>query len=423
MKKIYLWWQSARKYILLDVFLMFAITVSIYSLSNAFGVYRMLTLEQELLNNALENDKSGYFKSVNIFGTSDESESGGMLEKNKEWYESIKALRNRDVVEAVHTSYYLPAIFNDTSKNDPRADLPVHIIPEESKKLFPDLYEGEWPETPFDSEGNLNAVVQGSFAGDLEIGSVLQIEIDKRSSQKIKICGKLYNSHPYPAYTGGGSEANAEMIYNNSDGYIAFMYECEETMEYMWESVTTDYYMKGDSFLLEFTKDASDDEVESTLDELARIGGVSYIKDISARSKEMSDNLFKERMTVPIFYTVISFCAFICITILYIIKRTKEYATYHLLGYSKRKITASIVSRIIALISLATAFNVAYVKNYYALLQKGIVEIDMRPPYFDDFSIALIISICAIMLVFALATALCTLNSRAPIDLQRVSKE
>ncbi len=422
MKKIYLWWQNTRKYILLDIFLLFAMTVAIYSLSNALGAYRMLTLEQELLNNALENEKSGYFKPVTIIGLADDDEQEEMLNYNKEWYEDIKTLRNTESVEAVHCKYdFSVYIFQDTESNK-KTFINVNIFDKKSTDLFPKLYEGEWPETPFDSEGNLNAVVYGDYANDLEIGDLFPVNVKSGGTINLRICGKIYNSYPYPAYTGGGSEANAEMIYNN-DGFHAFVYECDETMEYVWISDSPKRFSLGDSFIIEFSEDADDEKVEAVLNQLAKKGGVSYIKDISARSKEMSDSLFKSRMTVPIFYTVISFCAFVCITILYIIKRTKELAVYHLLGYSKQQMTVSIVLRIVFIISFAAIINVIYIENYYNILAKGIIQTDFRPPYFDEFSTVLIIGICAIMLIFALIAALCTLHSRAPIDMQRASKE
>lgn len=422
MKKLYLWWQNTRKYILLDIFLLFTITVALYSLSNAFASYRMLTLEQELLNTALENEKSGYFKPIATIRYTGKDEYA-VLNYNKKWHEDIKALRNTESVEAVHTNYSFGTYFYENPGSDKQSALNMHIFHEKSTNLFPNLYEGEWPKTPFDSDGNLNAVVYGSFADDLEIGSIFSVSAKTGEPLELRICGKLYNSYPYPSYSGGGSEANAEMIYGNDSAYHAFIYECDETMEYMWASDSAKLLTCGESFIIEFTEDASDEELEAVLDDLAKKGGVSYIKDISAKSKEMSDEMFKSRMTVPIFYTVISFCAFVCITILYIIKRTKEYAVYHLLGYSKKQMTASIVLRIVSIISLSALINVLYIENYYTLLAKGIVTTDLRPPYFDGSSVVLIIIICAIMLIFSLVAALCTLNSRAPIDLQRIAKE
>ena len=151
MRKLYLWWHNTKKYILLDIFLLFAISLSLFTFSNALGTYRMTVLSEELLENTIENKKSVYYMELyeeSQFLTDDSDK----VPLNMERYENINKLRSLDFVDAVHTRGIIGSYNGDTWHN-------VSVYDVASITLFPDLYRGSWFDKAVDENGSFNAVV------------------------------------------------------------------------------------------------------------------------------------------------------------------------------------------------------------------------------------------------------------------------
>ncbi len=414
MRKLYLWWQNTKKYIILDIFLLFAITLSLFSFSNAFGTYRMTVLSENLLDNTVENKKSVYYMELyddmqRMDITAEES-----ISENMSRYENIKKLRSLDYVEAVHTRAFIGSHNGDTWHN-------IGVYNNASISIIPELYRGSWFDKAQDENGNFNAVVYGSQYKNAELGSIITTFVNGRELN-IKVCGEIYESLPIPMFNGSGSYSNVNSIYSSGESGI-IIFECDQIMDYVWDANLTKYSIQYANFIVEFKETATEQQIQPVLDNLAKYGGVSYFDSILENTREYIDELFRIKMTVPIFYTLISFSAFLCITILYVIKRSKDMSVYHVLGYGKHKMAVSIVWRIMLLVFASAFINVIYIENYYTLLAKNIIEADMRPPYFDEFSTLMIVGISAIMLMIVAIASVCTLYSNAPRKMQNLSQE
>lgn len=414
MRKLYLWWQNTKTHIILDIFLLFAITLSLFYFSNALGTYRMTVLCEELLNDTIENKKSVYYMELydamqRLDVTAEES-----IAENISRYENIKKLRSEDCVEAVHTRAFIGSHNADAWHN-------VIIYNMESISMFPELYRGSWFDEAQDEHGNFNAVVYGSQYKNMELGSIITTFVNGKELN-IKVCGEIYESLPIPMFDGSGSYSNVNSIYSIGDNGI-IIFECDPIMDYVWDSDSTKNFIQYDNFIVEFKETATEQQIKPILDNLSKYGGVSYFDSIFENTREYIDELFKIKMTVPMFYTVISFSAFLCITILYVIKRSKEMSVYHILGYSKHKMAASIVLRVLLLLLTSATINVLYVENYYTLLAKDIIKTEVRPPYFDEFSTLIIVGISIIMLIIVAVASVCTLYSNAPREMQNLSQE
>lgn len=413
MRKLYLWWHNTKKYILLDIFLLFAISLSLFTFSNALGTYRMTVLSEELLENTIENKKSVYYMELyeeSQFLTDDSDK----VPLNMERYENINKLRSLDFVDAVHTRGIIGSYNGDTWHN-------VSVYDVASITLFPDLYRGSWFDKAVDENGSFNAVVYGSQYKNIELGSIITTYVNGKEL-KLKVCGEIYETLPIPSFDGSGSYSNANSIYSSGDSGIIIL-ECDEIMDYIWADNVTRYSIQNSNFIIEFKEDATEQQINSVLENLVKHGGVSYFDSILKNTSAYIDELFKIKMIVPIFYTLVSFSAFLCITILYVIKRSKEMTIYNILGYKKVKIAISIVLRVFMLVASSALINILYVENYYIMLAKKIIEPDIRPPYFDSMSTWIVVGISSVMLIIVAIASICTLYSNSPQKMRNSSQE
>lgn len=106
MKRISLWWQNLKGSILLDLLLLFVITVSIFSLSNAWGAYRYVDLANEKVNVALESDQALYYMDFSdIIPPATAEDVAKITAGNQARYELIQTVEQMSGVRSVLGSY------------------------------------------------------------------------------------------------------------------------------------------------------------------------------------------------------------------------------------------------------------------------------------------------------------------------------
>ena len=427
MKRISLWWQNLKGSILLDLLLLFVITVSIFSLSNAWGAYRYVDLANEKVNVALESDQALYYMDFSdIIPPATAEDVAKITAGNQARYELIQTVEQMSGVRSVLANYSMRV----SSFNSPEMlGWTAMLCSTDYQKLFPELNRGEWFDQAENEDGTFNAVLCGEDFYDVPIGSTMDLVVYEDEGTDsvlnaftIRVCGVIYSPAFIPTLGASGTSLTTPNFYLTVPTVL--LGKCDTFEMLMQRGMDFQYGSALKNFFVDFTADATPEQIQAVQDLLSQTGGCLTFAEIQQDSAEYLDNSLKGSIVIPIFYVVVSFVAFFSITILSVFRRTRTYAVYYLLGYSKRRIVWSVTSHTGILILLAAGINLIYVNSYYAWVAMDWIQPDpVSPPYFDAASSWLIVGIALFMFAVTLAAAIGVLRKKSPSGFWLSSKE
>ena len=425
MKRILLWWENRKGLILLDLLLLFVVTMSILTLSNAWGIYRYIDLSNEKGTLALKSSEALYYMAFS------DSVPPGSAEDVKEItagnqarYELIQTLEQMPGVRSVLANYSLGVSGFGSSDS-----WTAFLCSQDFQALFPDLNRGEWFDQAENPDGTFNAVLCGEDFYDVPIGSTMDLVVYENEGTdsiknvfRIRVCGVIYAPAFLPTLGAEGTSLTVSDLYSNVPAVL--LGPCDTFEMLMQRSMRFQYGSTLKHFWVDFTADASPEQIQAVQDLLSQTGGWLTLSQIRQTNADQLESSFKNTLVIPLFYIAIAFAAFFSITILSVFRRTRTYAVYYLLGYSKRRIVWSVTSHTGILILLAAGINLIYVNSYYAWVAMDWIQPDpVSPPYFDAASSWLVVGIAFFMFAVTLAAAIGVLRKKSPSGFWLSSKE
>lgn len=406
MKKIRFIIGSISKRIITDLFLLVIIVYSLFSLTKAYGIYRYSLLGYDLIDSAIESDSAIY-----CIGYVDYYVSEDQNEKCDERMSLISKIEKMEGVSNVFSIIQFSKIYGN-QKNT------ISLIPLEMSALYPRLNEGKWPDGPTDEENVINAVLCGQMYRDVPINSYLDIA----EGYRVKVTGKIYEPEYFPNMSGDATYMCAETIMGSMSTIL--LPKTDNTIElYENSGVKTYDILSNANFFVDFSKDASENDIEAVTTYLQQNCRVVPVNEILQNTEEMWVQDYKKNMTKPVFFVVISGIAFICISALYIMKNLYQNAVYYLLGLSKLRIIMQILSRIVIMVTISIALNILYIIIYKDLSALEFWADPLEKVYFDGKVIAYTVIIGLIMLVVSTVMSIVVLNSNSPIEFWNKSRE
>ncbi len=432
MKRILLWWENRKGFILLDLLLLFVVTVSILTLSNAWGIYRYIALSNEKATLALESDQALYYVDFSDPVPPGSAEDVKEITAgNQARYELIQTLEQMPGVRSVLANYSLEVSgFGSSDSGFGSLDSwTAFLCSQDFQALFPDLNRGEWFDQAENPDGTFNAVLCGEDFYDVPVGSTMDLVVYENQGTdsiknvfRIRVCGVIYGPAFLPTLGAEGTSLTVSDLYQNVPALL--LGPCDTFEMLMQRSMRFQYGSTLKHFWVDFTADATPEQIQAVQDLLSQTGGWLTLSQIRQTSADHLDSSFKSTLVIPLFYVAIAFVAFFSITILSVFRRTRTDAVYYLLGYSKRRIVWSVAGHTGILILLAAGINLIYVNSYYAWVATDWIQPDpVSPPYFDAASSWLIVGIALFMFVVTLAAALGVLRKKSPSDFWLSSKE
>ena len=429
MKRISLWWQNLKGSILLDLLLLFVVSVSIFTLTNAWGAYRYLDLANEKVNAALQSDSALYYMDFSdTIPPASEEEMEQIIAANQSRYDLVQSVREMPGVRTVLGSYPMRVGEFNSPSHDLDGLTAMIAIPG-FEELFPSLNRGAWFDRPQNEDGTYNAVVCGEMFYNIPIGSTLDMSMFYQEGTEnieniftIRICGVIDSPAFVPTLGSQGTTLVTANFYQDVPAIV--LGECEGLTSLMEKGLEFQYGSVLKNFFVDFTADATPEQMQAVKDRLSQTGGCLTWSEVQQGSAKYLDSSFKGALVIPIFYVVIAFVAFFSITILSVFRRTRTYGVYYLLGYSKRRIVWSVTSHTGILILLAAGINLIYVNSYYAWVAMDWIQPDpVSPPYFDAASSWLVVGIAFFMFAVTLAAAIGVLRKKSPSGFWLSSKE
>ncbi len=415
MKRILLWYHSVKSSIFSLFVLFLAMVMVLFLFSNAIAEYRYEAIGYERFSAAFEG-KGLFFTDVSSATT----DGNYTIEDVEQRLEVIESLRQNPSVAEIYTETHVNAILED---DEDGYGVMVRCYSPAMLELFPELSRGQWFQEPVNSDGSINIIVCGSDYWDVPIGTEIKAEVSEKKVV-FRVCGVLYSPEMIPMFGGYSSNMYLDMFYKEGPHFV--ISECEETMDLVLSDPSTAFSGTAyNNFLIEFEKNAREEDINSVMDSLKKLGGCQEMSDILDYSGMLLRKTFLSSMMTPLFLLGISFIAYFSISILSVQKRLYSYSVYYLLGYSKARMVWSTVCHIgIALIP-AVLLNVWYTLSYRTWVMRGIMEIGKTDAelYFDSFSPWFAVGAAVFLFLITLVACLGVLRKKSPTDVWRRSKE
>lgn len=408
-KRLYLFWQTRKSDLLIDLLLIIVLTATFFNLSNAVAQYRYLSFANSALERASQNDNDFYYTEL-MSGDFSEEETVRNLER----LEQIQQIKAMPGVRAVYCDKSINAVYGSQS-------FPVYLCPERQQDLYPELNRGSWYNRPVNDDGTINAVVYGTQLWNQPIGSVTEVR-NGENILRIKICGMIYPPINIPTFSSVSTNPVSIDLFNEMPCIIVG--ECEESLRFFTENESFQDFPYCRNFFVSFESDAADAEIQAVKEILYQTGGMTPMTTIRKNSEETLREQFRSIMTLPVFYVVISVAAFFSISLLYIFRQTYAYSVYYLAGFGKKRILFDVALHTAGLILPAAILNLIYVCRYPFWVMKGIVKVNSHAlSYFDSFSAALVLLLSLTVLMIATIAAAGVLHKNSPAELWRKSQE
>lgn len=245
-------------------------------------------------------------------------------------------------------------------------------------KAFPlPVAEGEWfSKQSFNQTGSggpYDVVVGGTLFSNAVVGSNLPITFYKDGKETVVIVhvkGKLSYPAYIPEFGSSGNIISADGFLNNWDVVI---FQKTTDIENMLnkKSVLNNQI----NYFVQFSPSASKQEINRCLDYMQANGMFADYDDIMKNTEEHVADELRSQLPIPLFFLFVSTISLLCVSVLLVYKKLREYAVYYLCGCSRKRSFLTIALAIGLIGLLAGAINVAFVANYPLFASRGILNL------------------------------------------------
>lgn len=228
-------------------------------------------------------------------------------------------------------------------------------------KIFEqNLKKGEWLHTSdelTDTEYIEGIVVHNKMKKDVEIGDIISLKTNDQEL-KVKVIGITGDVTFLPYFGHSGTGVTTDDFFNFFNEIILLNKNCISEEQYE-DCKNNDFNVFNDlsNFILSIKKDATESEKSQILDYLSQYGSYVTYDEIMEDTNDQISKQIKEMFPLPIFLLLVSTISMISVSAAAIHRSMREHSVYYLIGCSKRRSIATIITTLLIIFCIPTLIN------------------------------------------------------------------
>lgn len=175
------------------------------------------------------------------------------------------------------------------------------------------------------------------------------------------------------------------------------------------------------NFFVQFSPSASKQEINRCLDYMQANGMYTDYHNIMKNTEDYVAGELHSQLPIPLFFLFVSTVSLLCVSVLLVYKKLREYSIYYLCGCGRKKSFLTIALAIGLIALLAGAINVGFVTNYPAFASRGILN--LGSVIIDRSSLRYLIGYVLAVTGLSVLLPFYVFHRESPIELYRRKEE
>ncbi len=224
------------------------------------------------------------------------------------------------------------------------------------------------------------------------------------------------NLKKYMAFTGSGSKVDSECIFGV--GSFILMQATDNVISELrkYTTITADV-----NCFFTLRPDATEAEIAETMDAVGRVGMVASLDEIVANTEENMNDGLRTKLPLPLFLLFASTVAYFSTTVLFVYRKRRDMAIFHLTGGSRRRCVLLSITAC-ALVSLIPAsVNILFITNVEWLTQ--IFHLNLSGYYINGTSFLIIIVYAALTVAISAIEITISMSRHTPLSFLRGTQQ
>lgn len=277
------------------------------------------------------------------------------------------------------------------------------------------LSQGTWFSAE-PSDNTYRAVVGGNRFIDVQAGELIDVTLwdtarTQKEEIKVEVAGVMKFPAYFPNFGGSGTQVSADNFFQLADMMI---FQEGDNLPSLLRNSEPFYSMN--SFVV-FEDSATEKQKNDCYLQLKEMGTYATYDEIIKNSDAVITDKTNKGMIFPVFMLSVSTICLICLSVLFIQKKLKEYSVYYLCGCSKKRCFSYMAGMSACIVFLAGIPSILYVAfyRYWSSIAPPGSEVFV----FNDNTIGYILSYMLAVTLISLILPFLVYWRSSPIDMYR----